>query len=110
MAGIGMSPLFVPAAKSTATERAFAEPPRERQAAVTEETQFRHGDHVLAATLYRPPGLGRHPAIALVLGSGPVDRTYGGAGLKLGEHFARAGFVCLTWDRPGVGRSTGDYN
>ncbi|HEV3263336.1 MAG TPA: alpha/beta fold hydrolase [Gemmataceae bacterium] len=95
--------------------------PRERQAQrpadghgaqgrPAEEVRFRSGDHVLAGVLYRPEGAGPHPAVALVLGSGSADRTYGGVATALGRHFARAGFACLAWDKPGVGQSTGDYN
>src|SRR5262249_23164334 len=39
-----------------------------------------------------------------------LGRAYGGAGRVLGQHFARADIACLTWDRPGIGHSTGDYN
>jgi alpha-beta hydrolase superfamily lysophospholipase len=46
----------------------------------------------------------------LVLGSEAQDRTYGGVGPALGRHFACNGFVCLVWDKPGVGKSTGDFN
>jgi pimeloyl-ACP methyl ester carboxylesterase len=46
----------------------------------------------------------------MVLGSGDSNRYYGGVGPALGNHFARSGIVCLIWDRPGVGGSTGDYN
>jgi pimeloyl-ACP methyl ester carboxylesterase len=45
-----------------------------------------------------------------VLGSGPADRTYYGMAPHLWRHFARQGFACLAWDKPGVGHSTGDYN
>ena len=38
------------------------------------------------------------------------DRAYGGAGPALGRHFASNGFACLAWDKPGVGRSTGESN
>jgi pimeloyl-ACP methyl ester carboxylesterase len=113
MAAVGMGPLVGPAANITAADaeaQPLADPARKRQTPVTEEIRFRHGDSVLAATLYRPSAPGRHPAIALVLGSGPVDRAYGGVGSVLGQHFARAGIACLTWDRPGIGHSTGDYN
>jgi alpha-beta hydrolase superfamily lysophospholipase len=46
----------------------------------------------------------------MILGSDRHDRDYGGVGPALGRHFARAGFACLAWDKPGVGKSTGDYN
>jgi pimeloyl-ACP methyl ester carboxylesterase len=75
-----------------------------------EEVQFRHGDDHLAGSLYRPQRPGRHPAVALVLGSGEQNRVYGGVGPALGQHLAQSGFVCLAWDKPGIGKSTGDFN
>ena len=75
-----------------------------------EDVRFTHGKNVLAGSLYLPRGAGPRPAVALVLGSGARDRAYGGAGPALGRHFARNGFVCLAWDKPGVGKSTGDFN
>ena len=71
---------------------------------------FQDGDHSLSGSLYRPQGAGPHPAIVMILGSDRQDRDFGGAGPTLGRHFARAGFACLFWDKPGVGRSTGDFN
>src|SRR5262249_1477770 len=53
---------------------------------------------------------GPYPAIAFVLGSGPADRAYYGMAPHLWRHFARRGFACLSWDKPGVGKSTGDFN
>jgi pimeloyl-ACP methyl ester carboxylesterase len=75
-----------------------------------EEVRFRHGDNVLAGSLYRPNVPGRRPAVALVFGSGAQNRHGGWVGPALGHHFARHGFVCLAWDKPGVGKSTGDFN
>jgi pimeloyl-ACP methyl ester carboxylesterase len=77
---------------------------------MVEEVQFRHGDNLLAGSLYGPKLPSRRPAVALVFGSGAQDRRCGGVGASLGRHFARNGLVCLAWDRPGVGRSTGDFN
>ena len=57
-----------------------------------------------------PDTPGPHPAIAFVYGSGAADRTYYGIAPHLWRHFARRGFACLAWDKPGVGQSTGDYN
>jgi pimeloyl-ACP methyl ester carboxylesterase len=75
---------------------------------LTEEVRFRHGNDELAGTLFLPAKPGPHPAVALVSGSDPTDRANGGVGTALGRHFARHGVACLCWDRPGVGRSTGD--
>jgi pimeloyl-ACP methyl ester carboxylesterase len=91
-------------------EGQHAEQPAPGRDPVAEEVHFRHADDLLAGTLYRPGLPGPHPAIALVLGSGEHDRNYGGIGPALGRHFARNGFACLVWDKPGVGRSTGDLN
>jgi pimeloyl-ACP methyl ester carboxylesterase len=79
-------------------------------AVIVEEVQFRHEDNLLAGNLYRPRLPGRRPAVALVFGSGTQDRSSGGVGSALGQHFAHKGFVCLTWDKPGVGKSTGNFN
>ncbi len=76
--------------------------------AAVEEIAFSHGDHRLAGSLYLPAGPGPHPAVALVYGSDPTDRAYGGVGTALGRHFARHGVACLCWDRPGKGQSTGN--
>jgi pimeloyl-ACP methyl ester carboxylesterase len=77
---------------------------------IVEQVRFLHGKNSLAGDLYKPSTGGRHPAVALVLGSGAQDRNYAGTGPALGRHFARHGFACLTWDKPGVGKSTGDFN
>jgi pimeloyl-ACP methyl ester carboxylesterase len=77
---------------------------------VVEEVRFRSGDNLLAGVFVHPATPGPHPAVVFVYGSDPVDRTYHGAGPVLWDHFARRGFACLAWDKPGVGQSTGDYN
>jgi pimeloyl-ACP methyl ester carboxylesterase len=74
-----------------------------------EEVRFRCGDNVLAGVLILPRTTGPHPAVAFAYGSGQADRTYFGTGPQLWEYFARHGFACLAWDKPGVGQSTGDY-
>jgi pimeloyl-ACP methyl ester carboxylesterase len=74
-----------------------------------QEVQFRCGDNLLAGVLILPAAPGPHPAVAFVYGSNPADRTYSGSGPLLWEHFARHGFACLAWDKPSVGRSTGDF-
>jgi pimeloyl-ACP methyl ester carboxylesterase len=91
-------------------EEQHPEPRAPEPEVIVEDVQFRHGGDLLAGSLYRPGLPGRHPAVALVLGSGEWDRNYGGSTPVLARHFARNGFTCLTWDKPGVGKSTGDFN
>jgi pimeloyl-ACP methyl ester carboxylesterase len=74
-----------------------------------EDIHFSHGKNRLSGSLFLPDKPGPHPAVALVLGSDPADRTYGGTGTALCKHFAQHGVACLSWDKPGVGRSTGDH-
>jgi len=72
-----------------------------------EEVRFRNGEVTLAGSLFVPHGPGPHPAIALVHGSGSVDR---GGLLWYGDLFARDGIAALVYDKRGAGASTGRYS
>jgi len=67
----------------------------------------------IAGTLTLPPAPGRlrHPAIVLVVGSGPVDRDSTVAGIpiftQLAGSLAEQGFLVLRYDKRGVGQSGG---
>lgn len=71
-----------------------------------QEVRFRSGNAWLAGTLTLPNGAGRHPAVAIVRGAGPVPRA--GAGL-VEPFFASLGFAVLTYDKRGIGQSGGTY-
>jgi uncharacterized protein len=60
----------------------------------------------LAGTLYLPRGAGRHPAGVWVAGSGPTPRL----GFPKGAlpALVRSGVAMLSWDKRGVGGSTGE--
>ena len=66
---------------------------------------FRNGDVTLSATLFLPDDGRRHPAVVLFHGSGPQRRNS-----MMGAWFARYGVAALTYDKRGVGESTGDFN
>lgn len=73
---------------------------------VTESATLQSGDVRLAARLVRPPGRGPFPAVVIVPGSVPAHRdTYDLWAL----FFASRGFAVLTYDKRGVGASTGHY-
>lgn len=68
---------------------------------------FRNGDVTLAGTLMVPTGAGRHPAIVLVHGSGPLDRR---AILPFTNFLVRHGVALFGYDKRGVGGSSGDWH
>ncbi len=67
------------------------------------------GDIDLAGTLHLPDGPGKHPALAMLAGSGPDDRDAWGYFPPIRDAFLEAGLAVLSWDKPGVGASTGDW-
>jgi pimeloyl-ACP methyl ester carboxylesterase len=71
-----------------------------------EEVTFKNGDITLAGTLLLPAAKGRRPALVFTHGSGPQSReVYWG----LGYLYAARGFVVLSYDKRGVGKSTGNW-
>jgi pimeloyl-ACP methyl ester carboxylesterase len=70
------------------------------------EVSFPSDSLSIAGTLYLPSDTGRHPAVVLVHGSGPQDRT---PYAPLAREFAARGIVALIYDKRGVGGSTGSW-
>ena len=67
---------------------------------------------LLAGTLTMPSGVGRHPLIVMVAGSGPDDRdatSFGGHKpfLVIADYLARRGFAVFRFDDRSVGGSRG---
>jgi putative intracellular protease/amidase/pimeloyl-ACP methyl ester carboxylesterase/YHS domain-containing protein len=71
-----------------------------------EQVSFSNKDVSLAGTLLVPRGRGPHPAIILTHGSGPQRRWRG----IFEQLFVRRGVAVLSYDKRGVGQSTGDWN
>lgn len=70
------------------------------------EVTFSNGDVELAGTVIAPAGVGPHPGMVMVGGSGPSDRTHL---TEIAEGFARKGLAVLAYDKRGTGRSTGNW-
>ena len=64
---------------------------------------------ILAGTLHHPAGDAPYPAIIMLQGSGPDDRDSGGFFTPVRDWLIAAGFAVLSWDKQGVGGSTGDW-
>src|SRR6266576_6789168 len=71
-----------------------------------EDVTFKSGGVTLTGTLRLPLTKGRHPAIFLLVGSGPVARD---GEWFYADHFARNGIATLVYDKRGTGSSGGDY-
>ena len=69
-----------------------------------ESIRFASGNLSLSGTLILPGGPRPHPAIFLFHGSGRQGRD-----LSTARWFAEQGFAALTYDKRGVGESTGDF-
>lgn len=80
----------------------FALPQGNQQA-----VSFRHGDNTLEGTLIIAPGDG--PVVLLVHGDGPQDRWSGDGYLPLVNTLLDAGISVFSWDKPGVGASSGNW-
>lgn len=63
----------------------------------------------LEAVVAEPPDGQARGLVVMVHGDGPVDATYGGLYLPWFEAAADAGLATLSWSKPGVGASTGDW-
>jgi uncharacterized protein len=104
--GIGSLPILIAYFWGGATEATSANKSAQASQPFTdEEVNFRNDDVTLAGTLMIPSRKGQHPAIVFIHGSGPQDRDFG----PLPALFARRGFAVLTYDKRGVGNSTGDF-
>lgn len=81
----------------------------ERKAYREETVRFHNGETELAGVLCLPEGSGPHPLMAFIHGSGPAGRDGYNGFPPLWQEFARRGCASLSWDKPGVGESTGDW-
>lgn len=72
----------------------------------TEDVTFENNGVTLSGTIFVPRTSGRHPGLIFVQGSGPEGRW---ASAYLADFVARHGYVALTYDKRGVGKSTGDW-
>jgi len=73
------------------------------------EMRIQHGDATLVGTLHLPDGDGPLPAIIMLQGSGATNRDAEGYFLPIRETFLGRGVAVLSWDKPGIGASTGDW-
>ena len=74
-----------------------------------QQVQIPFNDVLLAGTLHLPDTDGPYPALVMLQGSGPEDRDSGGYFPPIRDCFLETGLAVLSWDKPGGGESTGDW-
>ncbi|MCH8267444.1 MAG: alpha/beta fold hydrolase [Acidobacteria bacterium] len=72
-----------------------------------EMVSFRNGEISLEGILFAPSGKGVHPAMVLIHGTGAGDRN---TVLPIVHFLVRHGMALLSYDKRGVGGSTGDWH
>ena len=75
----------------------------------TEEFSFESGGFRLVGDLSLPGGEGPYPAVIMVSGSGSQTRSSTPTSSLVLRTFRDAGFAVLSWDKPGSGESTGEF-
>jgi alpha-beta hydrolase superfamily lysophospholipase len=70
---------------------------------------FEHDGNDLVGDLRLPAGEGPHPSVIFIHGDGAMPADSYGYYKPLMDAFTQAGFATLSWDKPGVARSKGDW-
>ncbi|MFT5394109.1 MAG: dipeptidyl aminopeptidase/acylaminoacyl peptidase [Gammaproteobacteria bacterium] len=74
-----------------------------------ERFEFQSGDDTLSGVLARPIATERFGGVVFVHGDGPVTADHDGGYRPIWAALARAGYASLSWDKPGVGGSSGNW-
>ena len=75
-----------------------------------EEISFRSVEFKVVGDLLIPLEGERHPAIIMVHGDGAATRNGAVAFTPMMDIFLRNGYAVFSWDKPGSGESTGDFD
>jgi pimeloyl-ACP methyl ester carboxylesterase len=82
---------------------------RPAEGTTTREVEVAWSGETLEGTIHLPAGDGPHPGVVMVQGSGPGDRDSGGYFVEVRAALLGVGIAAASVDRPGCGRSTGDW-
>lgn len=67
------------------------------------------GDETLAGIFHCPATAPPWPALVMLQGSGPADRDSGGFFVPIRDDVVAAGVAVLSWEKAGIGGSSGDW-
>ncbi len=81
----------------------------EIKASETIEIAFSSQENTLSGTLYLPDKRGPYTVVVLIHGDGPADRTLQGGYHFIFNHLLHSGYAVYSYDKAGVGKSTGNW-
>lgn len=70
---------------------------------------FEHHQDILEGTLIIPSGKISPPFVLIVHGDGPQDRWSDSGYIPMVNYLISEGIAVFSWDKPGVGKSTGNW-
>ena len=73
------------------------------------DTHFDYQGTTLGASLLMPEGEGPFPVVIFIHGDGPADRFAHDGYVSIMNTFLAQGIACLSWDKAGVGQSSGNW-
>jgi pimeloyl-ACP methyl ester carboxylesterase len=77
---------------------------------LTEEPiSFQYKEHRLKGVLSKPKNKDSYPIVIFVHGDGAADRYQKGYYKYIWQQLNQAGIACLSWDKQGVGESSGNW-
>lgn len=75
-----------------------------------ETIDFTVGPFRIHGELRKPLGEGRRPAVIMVHGDGRAFIAQRGVYYPIMDRILKAGYACYSWDKPGFGKSTGQFD
>lgn len=75
-----------------------------------DEIAFDSGKFHVVGELRKPSADGECPVVIMVHGDGRATSTQGGWYFPMMERLLKAGYACFSYDKPGYGRSTGEFS
>ena len=75
----------------------------------TETFEFTSNGNRLSGTLVLPQSQAPRGVVAFIHGDGPINADHDGGYLPIWERLAEAGYASISWDKPGAGESTGNW-
>jgi len=78
-------------------------------APTTTQLSFMSGGNQLQGEIYLPEGQAPFPAVIFVAGDGDIPRDAHGYYKPYIKLFNELGYAAVSWDKPGVGKSTGQW-